>query len=134
MIEFGGEEVEDPKLGTIWLPYADVVIRSGDVLLECRMLVDTGADLTLIPYQVGQYLGFEMGRDEVEEIRGIGDTVVPYVVKDATLKIGDNEIAVRLGWALIEEVPTLMGRLDVFDHFKVEFDQRERLLRFVPKQ
>ena len=37
MIEFGGEEVEDPKLGAIWLPYADVAIRNGDVLLECRI-------------------------------------------------------------------------------------------------
>lgn len=134
MIEFSGEEIEDPKLGIIWQPYADVTIQNGNVRLECGMLVDSGADLTLIPYQVGLYLGFEMRQEEVDEMRGIGDTVVPYVLREATLQMDSHELGIRLGWALIEEVPIVMGRLDVFDHFRVEFDQLERAVRFVPQQ
>lgn len=70
----------------------------------------------------------------MEEMRGIGDTVVPYVIKKVVLKIGDRQFNVRLGWALIEEVPILIGRLDFFDFFKIEFDQQERILRFIPKE
>lgn len=41
------------------------------------------------------------------------------------MKIGDVETSVRVGWALIEEVPLILGRLDVFQKFSVEFREFE---------
>jgi hypothetical protein len=37
------------------------------------------------------------------------------------ISIGATEVPVRIGWTLIEEVPLLLGRLDVFRHFAIEF-------------
>lgn len=57
MIEFRGEETEDPKLGTIWQPYAEVTLQNLDNVIVCKMLVDSGADLTLIPTKLESILG-----------------------------------------------------------------------------
>jgi len=33
-------------------------------------------------------------------------------------------LKIRIAWALVEEVPMLMGRMDMFDKFWVVFDER----------
>ena len=38
--------------------------------------------------------------------------------------------SVRIGWALIEEVPFVLGRLDVFEIFDIEFKQSSRTAVF----
>lgn len=134
MTEFKGRLISHPVLGPVWRPLADVALRNADAVVECEMLVDSGADMTLIPYQIGLELGYQVGPEEIREVRGIGDTVVPYVLREAVLTVGSTEARIRVAWALVDEVSVIMGRLDVFDRFRVEFDQRERVVRFVSKQ
>ena len=50
---------------------------------------------------------------------------VPYILANIKLSIGDIEIPVRIGWALIEEVPLLLGRLDIFQQLSIEFREFE---------
>ena len=37
---------------------------------------------------------------------------------------------VIIAWALVEEVPILMGRMDIFDKFRIIFDEREEWIDF----
>jgi hypothetical protein len=39
------------------------------------------------------------------------------------MKLGDMLMNVRVGWSLREEIPIILGRLDVFDKFDVEFKE-----------
>jgi len=64
------------------------------------------------------------------ELRGLGESVVPYLVKNVRMAIGSEEINARVGWALIEEVPFILGRLDIFDQFHVAFDNNARKVVF----
>jgi hypothetical protein len=48
------------------------------------------------------------------------------MVKEVELQIGGNSIHTRIGWALTDEVPLLLGRLDVFNEFDIEFSQSRR--------
>jgi len=38
----------------------------------------------------------------------------------------------KIAWALIEEVPLLLGRLDVFPRFKIVFDEQQEIVTFQP--
>jgi len=40
--------------------------------------------------------------------------------------IGEQEVNTRIGWALVEEVPFLLGRLDIFDKFDIKFLHRRK--------
>jgi len=46
------------------------------------------------------------------------------------MKIGEKVLPILVAWALIEEVPPLLGRADVFDYFKITFLQKERKIIF----
>ncbi len=44
--------------------------------------------------------------------------------------LNGKRLIVRIAWALVEEVPILMGRLDIFDKFKIIFDQQKGWIVF----
>ena len=85
------------------------------------MLLDSGADLSLIPYSVGEAIGLEPDMSRRSEMQGVGEGSVPYILSRVQISIGATEVPVRIGWTLIAEVPLLLGRLDVFRHFAIEF-------------
>lgn len=89
--------------------------------------------MTVIPFRLGRSLGFRQRPGErVFEMSGIGGAGVPYVVRTARISIGGNSFRVRLAWAFIEEVPLLLGRVDIFPRFKILFDERRRQVTFTP--
>lgn len=67
----------------------------------------------------------------MSEIYGIGGEI-PVIVKSASIKIDDIVLDIRIGWSMREEVPFVLGRLDVFDKFDVEFMEKEEKVIFVP--
>jgi len=59
------------------------------------------------------------------EVQGIGEGSVPYVLGQVRFQIENLEIPARIGWALVEEVPFILGRLDVFKTLAIEFREFE---------
>ena len=78
---------------------------------------DSGADITLIPRSTGELLELGIKNDEIKEIRGVGGGIVPVIIKKINLRLCDFLFEARIAWALIEDVPLLLGRTDVFKYF-----------------
>lgn len=109
-------------------PYAQVVL-SGDIAEW--FYIDSGADITLIPRKLGEYLGFKIQEEEeVKELRGLGESKAPYVIRKVNMEIGGKKFEVRIAWSLIEDVPIVLGRLDVFNKFDITFKEREGKIIF----
>ncbi len=113
--------------GKILRPVAYVVLINGDIKVPEYVYVDSGADITLISKSVGEILGFKVSdNDKIEEIKGIGERSVPLVIKSINMQIGEKVFQTRIGWALIEEVPLLLGRIEVFSFFDICFQKNEK--------
>ncbi|MCI0617839.1 aspartyl protease family protein, partial [bacterium] len=125
MIEFQFEKILSKRLGQVLKPIIPVTIIGAKRGVNAFMLLDSGADLSLIPYSVGNTIGLDLDIENRSEVQGIGEGSVPYILSQARIKIGDIETPARIGWALIEEVPLILGRLDVFQEFSVEFREFE---------
>lgn len=121
MIEFPFEKRYSEKLGEIFKPNIPVSIIRPKKSVNIFMLLDSGADVSLIPYSLGETLGLELDMSKHSEVHGIGEGSVPYILSSVRLNIEDVELPMRIGWALIEEVPFILGRLDLFRNFSVEF-------------
>lgn len=91
--------------------------------------IDSGADYTLVPYRMGNFLGLGEKATEVTEIGGIGG-IIGVRFATITMKIGKCDFDCMLAWAQIEHVPFLLGRHNVFDHFKITFSQKIRKVIF----
>lgn len=98
------------------------------------MYIDSGADLSLIPRSIGIALGYKEDTKEIKEIKGIAGEAIPYIVKTVGLSLSGYKLNARIGWTLIEEVPLLLGRLDIFTKFRITFDEFEKSVIFAPKR
>lgn len=111
-------------------PVAEVYLKAlSNSWIKFYPYIDSGADLTLIPLSLGKLLGFRVDESKIQQIGGIKGSI-PAIFTQAVLKIGKEEFPASLAWALIEGVPPLLGRTDVFDIFKVTFEQYKGIIIF----
>lgn len=125
MIEFPFEQRQSWRFGEILKPIIPVRVSGPARTVNLFMLLDSGADLSLLPYSAGETIGLVLDIGTRSEVQGIGEGAVPYVLGEVDLQIGGIVLHARVGWALIEEVPFLLGRLDVFRELAIEFREFE---------
>ncbi len=94
------------------------------------MLVDSGADISLLPKSVGDELGLEIEHEErIHSIQGLGGKV-PVIYRNLIIKIGKEEFSSKVGWVLIDGFPPILGREIVFNKFHIEFLQDRETVNF----
>ena len=110
-------------------PVARIILINGKTQVPEMVYVDSGADVTLIPRSVGELLNFKIEPDDkIEEVKGIGERGIPIVIKKVKIKIGEKLIDARIAWSLVEEVPLLLGRVDIFKLFDVTFEKERKTI------
>lgn len=129
MVRYKFQE-EKSVLGIISRPIADVKLEVNGILIEAAMYIDSGADVSMIPLRLGKALGFKQTpTDVIYEARGIAGGV-PYILKEVTLVLNKHRFNARIAWTLVEEVPLLLGRMDIFNKFRITFDVRRGYINF----
>ena len=108
-----------------WMPTYPVVFFLPDGgTFKVEMLVDSGADVTYIPFQIGERLGYvkSVGESTLTAL-GVGNEV-SYLIRENKVQIENVEMTIHLLWGQNEGISDiLLGRLDIFDHFDVTFSQ-----------
>ena len=84
----------------------------------------------MIPLRLGKALGFkQIPSDVIYEARGISGGV-PYILKEAIFILNNHRYKAKIAWALIEEIPLLLGRLDIFSRFRIIFNEKQGYIDF----
>jgi hypothetical protein len=88
----------------------------------------------MIPMRIGKALRLPPPqRGEIVPIGGIGG-LLPTVYRKVMMEIGNYHLQARIAWAQSDKPPLLLGRTDVFDFFKITFDQTDRVTIFTRKK
>lgn len=89
------------------------------------MIVDTGADYTLLPLSDAADLGVDLEKDcRSFETRGIGGTETVYLLKRRIrVKIGDFTSNIPIGFLARDDIPELLGRQECLNNFAVLFSK-----------
>jgi len=128
MIRIKSPSVFQTPLGEIWRPYLVVEIANlqGE-FIPYEMLLDSGADISVIKFTMGEYLGLtEHPGEQKIRLRGIKREPIEILIRQVTMRIDGQQFTCRVGWAMEEQVPLVLGRLDAFSRFHIEFRQEDR--------
>ena len=97
------------------------------------MYVDSGATYTILRAKVADDLGFDYEKGRKLSVQ-VGDgKLIPVFLHDLPLQIGSTQRIATVGFSAKLGVPfNLLGRLGVFEHFRVCFHEKRRMVSFQP--
>lgn len=130
-ITFPYEFVSKISLGSIYRPIALVEFQSLNrkIFTKIWMVVDTGADFSILPKYVAEDLQISFSKDCIaDETSGVGGKQKIYFCKSKlTAKIGHYERKIPLGFFDNDSVPPLLGRLGFLETFDTKFLKIKRV-------
>ena len=109
------------------------VKSAGNEWQPFRLYIDSGADLSLFTRSDAEFLGINLTKGEYNPIVGVGRTLISAYKHAIKMKIGDTELNVKAAFADSDEVPRLLGRMDIFTQFKITFHERDLQIIFETK-
>ena len=114
-----------------WIPNYLVHLRHREIELPTTMLVDSGADFSVISKKLGEELGFALADGEQMLLaHGIGGNV-NYVLRHMQMTIEGSSFDAPVAW--LQETghdEEILGREKVFDLFNIEFRQADEEIIF----
>lgn len=115
-----------------WQPNYHVKMKHRDVEFSTTMLVDSGAELSLISFKLGQDLGFALADAESSLLAETVGGRVEYVIRNVEMTIDGHGFIAPVAWLQTNTggEQLLLGREVVFDRFNIEFRQAEEQVLF----
>jgi predicted aspartyl protease len=117
---------EPTKKGVINRPTARIFLQSTkDEWYAFRVYVDSGADLSLFKKSDAKLIGLDLYKGEYRPVMGIAKMLIPTYVHKVKIKIEETTLNALVSFADSDEVPRLLGRTDIFNHFKITFGENK---------
>lgn len=128
-VSFAFKKEKSSLLGIIYRPVAIVFFQNKEtgVFKPISMLVDTGADYTLLPRFLAQSLGLNLNKDcQKLKTSGVGGQETVFFCKQKVeVRLGDWQRKIPLGFLDDDFIPPLLGRHEFFETFQTVFDNRK---------
>lgn len=109
-------------LGKIYRPYLHIFFysKARKAWQPVEVLVDTGADYTLLPRRYAEILGINISTDcHPETTIGVGGTESVYQYKNLPIKINSWQTKIPAGFLERDGIPPVLGRLDALEILKL---------------
>lgn len=125
-LNFPFQKKRSDIFGTIHRPVAYVNFWSTVInnWVRVAMIVDTGADYTLLPHFYAHDLGINLKKDCKSHFTfGIGGRERVHIFKEARVKLGSWERTIPVGFLERDNIPPLLGRQDFLEVFDIRFSR-----------
>lgn len=116
-----------------FLPIVPIRIKGKSDTIELLAFIDTGASYCIFKADVAEILGLDFEKGEkTEMILGDGDPITVYLHK-VLVTIADKELTAIIGFSQELKISfNIIGRKDIFEHFVVCFNEKEKWVGFKP--
>ena len=126
----------DPALGSASaLPYVPITLQYGDREIEVSGLVDSGATLNVLPYDLGLQLGAAWERHTVP-VRLAGNMADSEARAIVVMGRIGRFAPVRLAfaWTRSNRVPLILGQTNFFMEFDIRFCRSQWYFEIKPRE
>lgn len=127
-LEFPFAYANVESLGRLFYPIVQLKLKTIFGWKEFDFLVDTGADLTTLPFTAASFLGINLSRLKQSKTLGVGGIFVPTFDITIPIKIGSFQLKIRASITKDKSTPFLLGRKDILEEeFSLLLDSQNKL-------
>jgi hypothetical protein len=119
---------------TSTLPYLPITLSKGNKSIEVMALLDTGASVSVLPYEIGIQLGaiWENQTLAIPLSGNLGQSEARGLVLSGTVgKFASAPLV--FAWTRSTDVPVILGHMNFFAEFNVCFYRHESAFELNPK-
>lgn len=116
------------------LPYAPITLHRGDRNVQVSALIDSGATLNVLPFDVGVQLG-AVWEEQVVPIR-LGGTMAGSEARGLLLigRLGGfDPVRLAFAWTQSNRTPVILGQTNFFLEFDVRFCRSQMFFEVAPR-
>ncbi|MBR8832231.1 MAG: hypothetical protein N5P05_000706 [Chroococcopsis gigantea SAG 12.99] len=119
---------------SIIMPYLPLILTLGNSCLEVQGLLDTGASVNVLPYEVGIQLGavWENQNVSIPLSGNLGQEDSRGLVVSATVR-QFPPVLLAFAWTQLRNTPVILGHMNFFAEFDVCFYRRELAFELCPR-
>jgi len=121
-ISFPYKKEPSTLFGYIYRPVVEIYLKTKEnQWLKASAYADSGADITIFPKSICEILGLRLHEGQESTIKGVGGEEIKIFIHKITMRINEEELDIRVGFAEREDIPYLIGRTDILTHFSILF-------------
>lgn len=119
---------------SVIMPYLPLTLTLGDHSQEVTALLDTGASVNVLPYEIGLQLGavWENQTVSIPLSGNLGRSSSRGLVVSATIS-QFHPVLLGFAWTESRDVPVILGHMNFFAEFNVCFYRHELAFEVCPK-
>lgn len=117
------------------LPYLPLTLTHREHSVPASGLLDTGATVNVMPYQLGVQLGavWEAQTKTVQLTGNLAQVEACVLIVSATVS-QFNPVRLAFAWTRSDNVPLILGQVNFFMEFDVCFYRSRAMFEIIPKQ
>ncbi|WP_239310619.1 hypothetical protein [Frankia sp. Cj3] len=105
-------------------PVIPIALHHGANILDYEVLIDSGADLNIFGYQVGEYLGIDPTHGRMATMMGATGEPQDFYIHPITIEVAGLTFEAQAGFAkALDDKPYgIVGQQGFFDLFQITFN------------
>jgi len=116
--------IDTDAFGKVTIPVAKIFLQGEQEETAIDVIVDTGAVISIFPKSLCDILGIVFENGQLSYVKTATSESIPIRIHRLNIRIGNYSFKARVAFSTIENVPYILGRLDVLDQIEMRFNKQ----------
>jgi len=120
---FPYKHIQTETFGEVTIPVAKILLQGKQEETAIDVIVDTGAVISIFPKSLCDILGLDFEKGQQSYVKTATGENIPIRIHKLKIRINDHKFQARAAFSTIENVPYILGRLDILDKIEIKFEK-----------
>jgi len=120
---FPYKHIQTETFGEVTIPVAKIFLQGKQEETAIDVIVDTGAVISIFPKSLCDILGLDFEKGQQSYVKTATGENIPIRIHKLKIRINDHKFQARAAFSIIENVPYILGRLDILNKLEIRFDK-----------
>jgi len=116
--------MQTETFGEVKIPVAKIFLQGKQEETAVDVIVDTGAVVSIFPKSLCDILGLDFEKGQLSYVKTATGESIQIRVHNLNIRISNRKFRVRVAFTAIENVPYILGRLDILDKIEMKFGRQ----------